>query len=116
MIDFLFVMIGLNTVIIFMFKIEWLFNTKSLLILTSINAFLFAIAFFYDKKFNTIGALKMPGVSLLIFCSLNWAFMKIYNRRPDNTFWSFKKKPIEDVLFSIIFWIIGIALPVFMFL
>lgn len=116
MIDFLLVMAGLNTVIIFMFKIEWLLNTKSLVVLACINTILFGIGFYYNKKINTIDALKMPIVSLLIFCVLNWAFMKLYNRHPENTFWSFTKKPIEDVLFSIIFWILGIVLPVIMFL
>lgn len=114
--DFWFVLIGLNTVIIFMFKTDWLFNNRILLTLACINAILFVIPFFYDGKFKTIGALQIPLFSLLLFYILYQIFFKIYKRNPENTFWTLTKKPIEDVLFSILFWIIGIALPVIIFI
>ena len=64
---------------------------------------------------KTLSALKMPVLSVLIFYVLYKYFIILYKRNPENTFWVFNKKPTEDILFSLLFWIIGIGLPVFIF-
>lgn len=103
---------------IFMFKIEWLFDEKTFLGIFAVNLVVFAISImllhngFGNPRF--VAALKMPFFSSIVFFILYRLFKYIYKRNPENTFWMFSKKPIEDVLFSILFWFLGVGLPFFL--
>jgi hypothetical protein len=118
--DIIFVLIGLSVPILFMFKEEWLYNKKILSTIFLLSMFLFiAVMFYEDKnivKYKTFAALKMPLLSTIIFFCLHQFYVKKYKRNPENTFWSFSKKSIEDILFTILFWIFGIGLPALLFL
>lgn len=116
--DLIFVSFGLSIAIIFMYKIEWLFNLKSFLIIFFYTILLFGLSFLL-LEYNIgnpriIIALKMPILSITIFKLLNILFKIIYKRNPENTAWTYTKKPIEDVLFSILYWFLGVGLPFFL--
>lgn len=111
MIGFLLVLIGLNVPILFMFKEKWLYGKKSMLLIFCVNIILFILGWLLDHKL--FDAFKMPVISTIIFYGMHQMFKKLYHRNPENTFWTFSKKPLEDILFSLLFWIIGIGLPAF---
>src|ERR1700747_3568575 len=98
--DFVFVLIGLSTMFIFMYKIEWLFAPKFFIINIVYDVVLFLISMYLLS--NNVGnlkmvtALKMPLLSSIIFFILYLVFKKLFRRNPENTFWVFTKKPIQD--------------------
>lgn len=114
--DYVYVVLGTSTMWLFMYKIEWLFSYKSYVINLCYDVMLFAVSFLLinyhigNPKF--LVALRMPLISSIIFRVLYIIFIKIYKRDPENTFWVFEKKPVEDVIFSMLFWILGVGLPV----
>ena len=110
---------GLSTVFVFMFKIEWLHNNKTFLYFAVYCCFLFLLSYFIESAslhINEVAALRMPLVSALIFFLLASIFKKAYNREPKNTFYSFTKQHWTDVVFSILFWILGVGIPMFLLL
>lgn len=113
--DFIFILVGINILLIFLYKREWLFETKPFCILLGINLILFILGyalinnFIGDPKF--VAALKMPLISQLIFKVMGWCFYTIYNRNPVDTFWSMDKKLMKDGLFNFCFWVLGGFLP-----
>jgi len=113
--DLIFVLIGLSTVWIFMFKIEWLFLTETFAVNIIYNILLFGISFLLVQ--NQLGnpkfllLLRMPLFSSFVFFILYKGFKKIYQRNPENTFWTFTGKPIQDVIFTLLFWFFGGGLP-----
>lgn len=115
--DFIFIVLGLSTMWLFMFKIEWLFNYKYFLINIIYNIVLFCVSLLLinsqlgNPKMTV--ALKMPLISSIVFFILYISFKNIYKRNPENTFWTFTKKPIQDVIFTLMFWFFGVGLPVF---
>ena len=118
--NLIFVLIGLNVPIIFMFKINWLYSKKSMTVILLLNMCLFIVAVVLQNSETdypkTLTALKMPSLSVIIFYILHQSFKILYKRNPENTFWVFNKKPTEDILFSALFWIIGIGLPLYFLL
>lgn len=108
--------IGMSIAFLFMFKIGWLFNRKSFWIIIGYSTILFLLSSIMmkegigDPKF--VPSLKMPLISSIVFRLLYLGFRKIYKRDPENTFWVFEKKPIEDIIFTGLFWLLGAALPI----
>lgn len=115
--DLIFILIGLNVPILFMFKEDWLYGKKSMLVVCCLNMCLFVLVSILQNNQTiypkSLAALKMPFLSALIFYVLHQSFKKVYKRNPESTFWVFSNKPKEDIIFSILFWITGIVLPVF---
>jgi len=115
--DFIFIALGLSTMWLFMFRIEWLFNNKYFLINIFYNIILFCGSLLMIKyqigNPKMVVALKMPLISSLVFFLLYIIFQKIYKRNPENTFWTFTKKPVQDVIFTLLFWFLGVGLPVY---
>lgn len=113
----IFVLFGLSTMWLFMFRIEWLLNFHSFLLNLIYDVFLFGIAFllidysFFDEKY--LVALKMPLVSSIMFFVMLQMFKRVKGRNPENTFWTFSRKPLSDVIFTILFWFLGVGLPFF---
>lgn len=93
--DFIFIALGLSTMLLFMFKIEWLFNYKYFLINIFYNIVLFCGSLLMIEyqlgNPKMVVALKMPLISSIIFLFLYIIFQKIYKRNPENTFWTFAK-------------------------
>ncbi|SFO39987.1 hypothetical protein SAMN05421741_1515 [Paenimyroides ummariense] len=115
--DFIFIALGLSTMLLFMFKIEWLFNYKYFLINIFYNIVLFCGSLLMIKyqlgNPKMVVALKMPLISSIVFFLLYILFQKIYKRNPENTFWTFTKKPVQDVIFTLLFWFLGVGLPIY---
>jgi len=117
--DFVLILIGLSIMWLFMYKIEWLFDFGvSFLVILIYSIILFALSFLlleinYGNP-NIVVSLRMPIISLAIFKMFHIIFKFIYKRNPENTAWVFKKKPIQDILFSILFWLLGVGLPFFL--
>lgn len=117
--DFVLVLIGLSIMWLFMYKIEWLFGFGvSFWVVLMYSIVLFGLSFLLSEIDysipKTLVFLRMPIISFAIFKMLHMLFKLIYKRNPENTAWVFKKKPIQDVLFSLLFWIFGVGLPFFL--
>lgn len=63
-----------------------------------------------------VAALKMPLISFAIFKILHFSFKYLYERNPENTSWTYNKAPnkapVQDVMFSILFWLLGVGMVV----
>ena len=114
-INFGFIILGMNTLIIFTFKREWLLKKNSFLVLLFINIILFAMGYLLEAKLienpKLVVALKMPLISQLLFICMLICFRKIYNRDPVDTFWTMDRSLMRDGIFNAIFWFIGFVLP-----
>lgn len=114
-VNFIFILLGMNTLIIFLFKREWLLNKKTLISLFLINLLLFVLGYIF--QYSLIGnpkfvvSLKMPLISQLIFVFMNYIFYKIYNRNPVDTFWTMDRKLMKDGIFNFMFWVLAGVLP-----
>lgn len=102
---YIFVISGFSTVLIFLFRIEWLFNKKSFLSILGIDLLLFLVSFIVKEK--NIQVLRVALLSSIIFFALYKAFVLRYKRNPENTFYAFEKKPVQDVMFTILFWLLS---------
>jgi hypothetical protein len=106
---------GLSSVWLFMFKMEWLLNAKAFSIYIVYSLLLFVVATILQdsEQFNYVAtkALKIPLISGAIFKILFLGFKTIFKKNPENTFWSLEKKPIENIIFSVLFWLLGVGLP-----
>ncbi len=117
--DFVLILIGLSIMWLFMYKIEWLFGFGvSFWVVLMYSIVLFGLSFLlleinYSNP-RIVVFLRMPIISFAIFKMFHIIFKLIYKRNPENTAWVFKKKPIQDVLFSILFWFFGVGLPFFL--
>jgi hypothetical protein len=116
-IDFIFILFGMNTLIVFLFKREWLLEKNTFLLLLAANIFLFIAGYILEAK-QMIGgnpklvlALKMPLLSQLLFICMVICFRKIYKRNPVDTFWTMDKKLMKDGVFNFVFWVVGVLLP-----
>ena len=113
--DFIYIVLGINTLIVFLFNRDWLLQKKSFIILFIFNLILFVLG--YLLQHYSIGnpkfvvALKMPILSQLLFMGLVALFRKVYNRTPEDTFWTMDISLMKDGIFNFIFWIIAIILP-----
>lgn len=109
--------IGLSTMWIFMFKISWLFSYGKAfgyiliysLLLYSLSFILLRLEFLNHLM---IAILKLPLISFAIFKLLHFSFKSMYGRDPENTAWSYEKKSIKDIMFSILFWFLGLGIPI----
>jgi len=114
--DFIFIILGLSTIWLFMFKIKWLFNRKYFIINIIYNIVLFSISLllinYHLVNPKMVVALKMPLISSIVFFILYISFKNIYKRNPENTFWVSTRKPIQDVIFTLMFWFFGLGLPI----
>jgi len=113
--DFIYIALGINTLVIFMYKREWLLKKQPFTILLICNLVLFILG--YVMQYHSFGnpkltvALKMPILSQLIFIGLVTIFRKIYNRDPVDTFWTMDISLMKDGIFNLFFWVIAIILP-----
>jgi hypothetical protein len=113
--NIIFILIGMSTIWLFMYKIEWLFQYKTLAINIAYNIILIGVSFLpvhslFDNPIH-ISLLRVPLFSSIVFIVLYLAFKAIYRRNPHNTFWTFSRVPIQDVAYSVLFWLLGGGLP-----
>ncbi|MBN2748997.1 MAG: hypothetical protein JXR57_05835 [Bacteroidales bacterium] len=111
-----YIILGLSIVIIFLFKRDLLIDYNSSRIILVICIILFILGYILDtlakQEKNFVIALKIPLLCLLIFWGFLWAFKKLFNRIPVDTFWTKERNVWKDAVFNILFWIIGIIVPV----
>lgn len=112
---FLFILIGMNPLIVFLYHREWLLDKTIFKILLLVNLILFIVGYALQNNsinnFKLVVALKMPILSQLLFVILVFVFRKIFNRDPVDTFWTMDVKLMKDGIFNFIFWVLGGLLP-----
>ncbi len=105
----------MNTLIVFMYKRDWLLSRKPFTILLAVNFLLLILG--YLLQYYSVGnpkmvvALKMPVLSQLLFIGLVTIFRKIYNRDPVDTFWTMDVSLMKDGILNFFFWVVAIILP-----
>jgi Ca2+/Na+ antiporter len=112
--NIIFIIIGMNVSIIFLFDKRILDNKKYFNIILAFNALLFLITsllLLNNVASNTaIRSLFFPLISQLIYYYMSkWYFMK-YDRNSDDTFWTMNRELYVDGWFNAVFWIISILL------
>lgn len=114
--DFILILIGLSIAWLFMYKIEWLlgcgipFWTVLIYCILLLGLSFLLLELDYSNP-KMVVFLRMPLISFVVFKILQITFKRKYKRNPENTAWVFRKKPVQDVLFSILFWLLGVVLP-----
>jgi len=114
MIDFLLMILGLNPPLIFAFKIDWLTNKKprNYILILSLVLFLISLTIGEGLTYQySLISFRMPIISIVIFMLFQRIFYKFFKRDPVSTFWKFTKMPLEDVVFNILYWVVGAGLP-----
>lgn len=109
--NILFIALGMSTLLIFLFKRDWLFKKYQFLVLLSANLLLFVLGNLLADNFKLATALKMSLISQLIFLTLVFVFKSIYKRNPVDTFWTMDMSLMKDGVFNFIFWVLGITVP-----
>ena len=116
--DFVFILLGINTLFVFLFKREWLLQKHSFFIMLICN-FILCI-FCYVLQYHSIGnpklvvALKMPVISQVLFVIFVFVFRKLYDRNPVDTFWTMDSTLMKDGIFNFVFWFLAIMLPAYL--
>lgn len=114
--EFLIAVLGLFVQFIFLFKRELLFDKKSFTLILIAGVALFVLSYILMSNNvgnpNVVRLLTVPIMSAGVFYALNWVFFKIYNRNPEDTFWSMNWSQMRDGIFNFLFWFLGIMLPV----
>lgn len=119
MLNLFLIFVGLSTMWVFMFKINWLFGFKKpfwFVLLYSALLYFLSFTFLRLGYFDhlLVAILKVPLISLVIFKALCLGFNGLYGRNPENTAWSFEKKSMKDVIFSLLFWFLGVGMPIYL--
>jgi hypothetical protein len=115
--DIIFIVIGMNVSILFLFDKRILDMKKYFNVLLVVNILLFLIAsilLLYNIASNTaIRALFIPLISQSMYFFMNkWYYLK-YERSSNDTFWTMDRSLYTDGWFNAIFWIISIVLFMF---
>jgi hypothetical protein len=114
--DILFGTLGFGIQLVFLLKREWLFEKRSFTLIVAVSIVLFALS--YILMFVNMGnpsvvrLMTLPLLSAGMFYMLNFVFFKIYNRNPEDTFWSMDWSQMRDGIFNFLFWVLGIMIPV----
>ena len=112
---FVFVFLGMTSLIVFLYKREWLLNKKKAFLLLGWNSLLFISSFLFsylelgDPKY--VVAMKMSLIAQLMFLLMAFLFKKLIGRTPKDTFWGSDASLMADGIFNFIFWVAAIVLP-----
>ena len=105
--------LGLSPTIIFMYKVDIMYKKKEGLLFFFFTFFMLIIGSILGGEGNKfIKILKLPFFNLLIFYFFHYCFYRMYNRFPVNTAWTSSKKPVEDVIFNLSYWVLGFFIPI----
>ncbi len=112
----LFTALGLITHLIFMYQREWFDDPARLRVLVAVEAVLFAVALVLQlaavhTKNDFFLMLKVPLLSLGLYKALQWGFVRLFNYRPRDSFWSMDLRLMKDGLFNFFFWVLGLIVP-----
>ena len=112
--DFLYITLGLNILLIFLVKREWLLDRQPFTILLWCNTGLFLLGYllpYFSIVYSImVVMLKVPILSQLLFMLLVKVFRKS-NKIHVDTFWTMDSQLLKDVKFNLAFWLIAIILP-----
>lgn len=112
--DFLYIALGLNVLLIFLVKREWLLDKQAFNSLLLCNIFLFLLGYllpYFSIVYSImVVVLKIPILSQLLFMLLVKVFRKT-NKIQVDTFWTMDSHLLKDLKFNLAFWLIAILLP-----
>jgi hypothetical protein len=112
--DFIYIALGLNVLLILLVKREWLLERTPFTILLFGNAGLFLLGYLLPHLSIVYSImvvfLKVPVLSQLLFMFLVKVFRKI-KHTPVDTFWTMDRPLMKDGLFLLSFCVIAILLP-----
>lgn len=113
---FLFAGLGLFVQLVFLLKRDWLFKRKTFGLIVVTSAALFILA--YALRLSDIGNHKMvriltvPLMTTMILYAIKFFFFRLFNRNPEDTFWSMDSNQMSDGVFNFFFLVMGTVLPV----
>ena len=116
--NFIIIVASLFIHIIFIYKRQWLFDKRIFISIALTSFLLFGVSYALSKldignpKF--IPALKIPFLAVVVFFIMNRIFFQVYQRNPEDTFWSMDLTLMRDGIFNLLFWFIGVMIPAFL--
>ncbi len=112
---FIFMTFGASTLLVFLFRREWLLRNRSSVYLLGWNAILFLLAYVFIKfkvgNPKAVFTLKLSLLSQLIFFPFIMVFRKLYNRDPKDTFWTMDKSLMADGVFNGVYFLVAFIVP-----
>lgn len=110
--DVILVIIGLSVFFVFLFKREVLEKTKSAIYIATLCAILFfagIILFYFNIKIAS--TLMIPLVQFVLYRLFYFTFVKIYKRKPKDTWWSMDLSLMADGIFNFICVLLALGFP-----
>lgn len=115
--NIIYILLGLNVSVIFLFNKTILDNKFYFKILLTINIVLFLIASLcLINNIGTqtaIGSLFVPLISQTIYYVMSKLFYMKYNKYSEDTFWTMDRSLFTDGWFNYAFWVISLLLFIF---
>ena len=112
--DIIFIFIGINVMVVFLFDRSLLNNKVSFYKLLALIVFFFLIAsicFAYNiGKQTSINAVFIPLTTQLAYNGLSRLFYIRYQRNIEDTFWTMDKGLFKDGWLNVSFWLISMSL------
>jgi hypothetical protein len=108
------IILGINILIIFILKREWLYQQKTFSILLLFNLGLYISARLLqhygigNPKFEA--ALKIPVLQQFLLLALLVIYRALFKQNPGDTFWSMDHRKLKDGIFNFIFIVLS-AIP-----
>ena len=117
----IFFLLGISVYFIFWIKIEWLSNIRSFRIICFYSIILFIMSYLLVHNevadIENAALLRMPLVSTVIFYIMHKVFFYFTKRDPVMVYiGNSTKAPKADVIFSMIYIVLGILVPIIMFM
>jgi hypothetical protein len=103
----IYVIVGLNVLLVFSFKRAWLLNTRPYLLLLAFNIALFIAGFLLPRYDigdpKLVVMLKVPLIYQLVFWVMLTIFRLLFHKDPAETFWTSDRKLLKDGIFNFIY-------------
>lgn len=113
--NIIFVLLATCILFVFMFKRNFLYETKPFIIILSVSFILFLIYVLLKSngiEYKNYQAFAIPLMQLIIFFMLSKIYKYIFGKNPEDTFWTMDKKLMKDGIFNFLFWVLAISIPV----
>lgn len=113
--NFVIIIVSLFINIVFIYNRELLFDKRFFSLMALVSLLLFSLSFglsaraIGNPKFTP--ALKIPFFALVVFFITKTIFFHLYQRNPEDTFWSMDLSLMRDGVFNFCFWLFGIMIP-----
>ncbi len=77
---------------------------------------IFCIGYFltinFGQSIKTLPTLMVPLMAYGIYRLMHWSYVKLFNSKPVDTFYTMNIKLMRSGIFNFIFWVAGLLIPI----